>query len=175
MAALFGILFILLFFAILAAPVIAPVVLAAKSKTIALSIKVGLIVAGALTALYTVAKYGQALDSDSDFKGFRVFALPPVEWVFAAYSIAALVSAGALIHRARSARLRQSGTLVPVLTLAACITLGVIFGRAFMRLPFGDDILSKKQLRAELDGPANGSQPFRLLVNTNVVEAGSRR
>jgi hypothetical protein len=171
MAALFGILFL----AILAAPVIIPVALAAKSKTMALPVKVGLIVAGALTALYTVTKYGEALDHDSDFKGFRVFALPPVEYVFAAYSIAAVVSGGKLIHRARSARLRQSGTLAPVLTLAACVALGVTFGRAFMRLPFGDDILSKKQLRAEPDRPAHESQPFRLLANTNVVEAGSRR
>lgn len=175
MSDLFSLFFLLLFLTIIAAPVVIPVVVAFKSKTVAASVKVALVLAAVLTAFYVVLKYGEALDHDSDFKGFRVFAIPPVEYVFAVYTIAVLVSAAALIHRMRSGSLRQPGSVPALLTLAACVALGVLLGQPFMQLPFGDDTLSKKRSSAEPNGPTNGSPPFRLLVSTNFVEAGSGR
>jgi hypothetical protein len=139
-----ALLLVLLYLLLLLAPIAVPIVVAVSRKDWPVAARVGIAFAGLVTLHYTLDKYQEALDHDSDFRGFRVLAIPPFEIFYASYCVILLGSFGLLLNQLWAKQLNAPITLASVLAFAGCLLLAGTWGPAFMALPFKDDTLSRR-------------------------------
>lgn len=157
MSVIIALLALLLFFTILAAPVLVPLIIAKRTKEWPTSVRLAIATTGLAVLHYTLAKYNQALDHEGDFKGFRVFVIPPFQYLYATYYLLLFGSIGLLIDYIRTKSSLTPNAIMAITVLAGCLTLGGMCGQEFMRWPFKEDTLTQQAIIRE-----RGIDQFRI-------------